>query len=594
MHQPNRLLYRISAIALVVASCNALAQDSLSHWPDPMFHHGFEALDVGPRSDADAARFLAQTTFGPTAADIQHLRTIGYRAWFDEQLAVPMTLQLDYLNWVASIPEPVYQNARMEAWWLGALGGPDPAMPTLIHRDQLRQRVAFALSEIFVISKVNGAVSGQTRSAAHYYDRLATHAFGNFRNLLEDVTLHPAMGHYLSMFKNRKPDLAENIRPDENYAREVLQLFSIGLVELNPDGTPRLLGGQPIPTYNQTTVRGFAHVFTGWNWKNCDQGNSWDWQFCEPGPNGAYWEQPLEPVESMHDTAGPEVDGNSQHYKQLLNYAGVALPNGRLPAGGNARSDMAAAMDNIFRHPNVGPFMARALIQRLVSSNPSPAYVARVAAVFDNNGSGMRGDLGAVVRAIVFDAEARLGPYTRPDTFGKVREPLLRLAHLRRAMEARAQIGRFQDWNPEFDYAQAPLASPSVFNFFKPDYSPPGELSTRGLLAPELQIHTESQITAQTNALGSQIFWGYVGQTYAEPNSILIDTTRDAALAANPAALVDRYNLLLLSGQMSPWMRAHLVSYLDGITSDTPNYLRQRVHEALYLIVNSPEYAVQK
>lgn len=594
MHQLSRLRCRIGAITLVIASSGALAQDSLSHWPDPMFHHGFEALDAGPDSDADAARFLAQTTFGPTAADIQHLRSVGYRAWFDEQVAVPMTNQIDYLNWIASIPEPIYQNARMEAWWLGALGGPDPALPAFIHRDQLRQRVAFALSEIFVISKVNGAVGGQVHSAAHYYDRLATHAFGNFRGLLEDVTLHPAMGHYLSMFKNRKPDLTANIRPDENYAREVLQLFSIGLVELNPDGTPRLTGGQPVPTYSQTTVRGFAHVFTGWNWKNCDQGNSWDWQYCESGPDGAYWREPLEPVESMHDTDGPEIGTNGQRYKQLLNYPGVTLPDGRLPAGGNVRSDMAAAMDNIFLHPNVGPFVARALIQRLVSSNPSPAYVARVAAIFDNNGSGVRGDLRAVVRAIVFDVEARMGPYTRPETFGKVREPLLRLAHLRRVMDARAQIGRFQDWNPEFDYAQAPLASPSVFNFFKPDYSPPGELSARGLLAPELQIHTESQITAQTNALGSQIFWGYAGQTYAAPNDILIDTTRDAALAANPAALVDRYNLLLLSGQMSPWMRAHLVSYLDGITSDTPSYLRQRVHEALYLIVNSPEYAVQK
>lgn len=594
MHRHRRLVCRIGTIALAIGSPAVLAQDALSHWPDTMFHHGFEALDVGPRSDTDAARFLAQTTFGPTAADIQHLRNIGYRAWFDEQLAEPMTQEIDYLNWVASIPEPVYQNARVEAWWLGALGGPDPAVPTRIHRDQLRQRVAFALSEIFVISKVNGAVSGQVRSAAHYYDRLATHAFGNFRTLLEEVTLHPAMAHYLSMFKNRKPDLAENIRPDENYAREVLQLFSIGLIQLNADGTPRLLGGEPVPTYGQSTVRGFAHVFTGWNWKNCYQGNSWDWQFCEPGPNGSYWLEPLEPVESMHDTEGPEVDGNGQRYKQLLDYPGVALPGGRLPAGGNARSNLAAALDNIFRHPNVGPFMARALIQRLVTSNPSPAYVARVSAVFDDNGSGVRGDLGAVVRAIVFDTEARMGPYARAETFGKVREPLLRLAHLRRAMDARAQTGRFQDWNPEFDYGQAPLASPSVFNFFKPDYSPPGELSTRGLLAPELQIHTESQITAQTNALGNQVFWGYLGQTYAEPNSILIDSTRDAALAANPAALVDRYNLLLLSGQMSPWMRAHLIAYLEGITSDTPNHLRQRVHEALYLIVNSPEYAVQK
>ncbi|UXI67227.1 DUF1800 domain-containing protein [Tahibacter amnicola] len=584
----------VAALGMMLA-VSATAQVEPSRRPDRMFHQGFERVDAGPFNDADAARFLAQASFGATTADIQRLRQLGYAGWLAEQQSLPMTRELEYLDWVASTGEPVYQNARVEAWWLGALGGPDPAVPTRLHGDQLRQRVAFALSEIFVISKLSGAVSGQVRSMSQYYDMLAQHAFGNYRDLLEAVTLHPAMGHYLSMFKNRKPDLVANIRPDENYAREILQLFSIGLVQLNADGTPQLAGGQPLPTYGQTVVRGFAHVFTGWNWKNCYQGNSWDWEFCEPGPNGAYWLEPMEPVADYHDTQGPETDGSGLAYKQLLDYPGVALPSGRLYAGGTARSDLQAALDNIFHHPNVGPFLARQLIQRLVTSNPTPAYVGRVAAVFANNGSGVRGDLGAVVRAILLDREARYGLYSEPDRFGKVREPLLRLTHLRRALDARAGNGRFFDWNPEFDFAQAPLASPSVFNFFKPDYSPPGELAGQGMVAPELQIHAESQITAQANALGSQVFWGYVGQTFADETNILINSTRDTALAENPAALVERYDLLFLSGQMSPWLRERLVAYLQTITANSvPEYRRQRVHEALYLILNSPEYAVQK
>jgi hypothetical protein len=266
----SRCLACIAAIGLPVAATAA----GLSHAPDPLFHDGMEGISVGPSTDSDAARFLAQTTFGPTDADIAHLRSVGYTTWLAEQFAAPPTYQMDYINWVGgTLGEQVGQNNRTEAWFLEALGGPDPKNNALIHTDQLRQRVAFALSEILVVSDQNTelGLNGAT-GMAYYYDILVRNAFGNYRQLLEEVTLSPAMGVYLNMMGNRRADLSQNIHPDENYGREINQLFSIGLVMLNLDGTPQLSGGQPIPTYAQGTITNFAHVLTGWNWKSCDAG----------------------------------------------------------------------------------------------------------------------------------------------------------------------------------------------------------------------------------------------------------------------------------------------------------------------------------
>lgn len=542
-----------------------------------------------PASDAEAARFLAQATFGPTLEDIARLRQIGYSAWIDEQFAHPVSSQLAFLKNAAAragTGDEVRRDWRVDAWFVNALGGKDPIVPTLVHRDQLRQRVAFALSEIFVVSDATSDLLGNApHGMTHYYDTLARDAFGNFRALLEDVTLHPVMGIYLSMMQNQKPDPANNIRPDENYAREVLQLFSVGLVRLHRDGTPMLgADGKPVPTYTQDTVKGFAHVFTGWTFSGCEAMGYFDCYYYDSGAPA--WVTPMENQAAYHASA---------QSKQLLDYPGAALPGGLLGAGGSGRGDLAAAIDNIHGHPNVGPFIGRQLIQRLVTSNPSPAYVGRVAAAFDDNGQGVRGDLRAVVRAILLDPEAR-DPAARPPHFGKVREPLLRLTHLWRALGGRSRSGFLDEfWTLDGNLGQSPMYAASVFNFFSPFYSPMGEPSQNGLVAPELQLATDYMLPANESYLMRKIYDSYVGN----PNGIgddevAIDLGRDLPLAIQPAQLIERYNTLFLSGQMSAAMKQVLLERLNGMPADTTAAKRERVQEALYLIVNSPEYLVQQ
>ncbi|HRN62534.1 MAG TPA: DUF1800 domain-containing protein [Luteimonas sp.] len=529
-------------------------------------------------SPADAARFLTQATFGPTLADIERVRQLGYRAWIDEQVAHPVSLQLRFMQAASSYPR---RERRLDAWLTHTLGGPDPFDPALIHRDQLRQRVAFALSEILVVSdgasdKLGNAPLGMT----DYYDTLARGAFGNYRELLENVTLHPAMGIFLSMLGNEKPDPVNNIRPDENYAREVLQLFSIGTVRLNPDGTRMLDGsGRPIPTYTQDTVKGFAHVFTGWSFDLCEYGFHC-YAFAHDHPA---WSRPMKGFPAFHASA---------QSKQLLVYPGVALPGGVLPAGGTPQSDLRAALDNIFGHPNVGPHIARLLIQRLVTSNPGPAYIQRVAQAFDNNGQGVRGDMMAVVTAILLDPEARQS--NPPPHFGKVREPVVRLMHLLRAMDAASGSGRSEEfWTLGMYLGQMPLDAPSVFNFFSPDYMPPGPLTEAGLVAPELQLATDAMLPSHEGYFYRRVVsWSIEGPPGSGTYSVNI--ARDLPLAADAAALVDRYDLLFLSGRMSPGMRQVLLERLQDIPGNTLAGRRQRVKDVLYLITNAPEYVVQK
>ncbi len=547
---------------------------------DHLFDSGFNESPEGPLSDAQAARFLTQATFGATLPEIRRLRAMGYNAWLNEQFSLPLNLHKPYLDAQASAGISVYQNSRQEAWWDRAMRSPD----------QLRQRVAFALSEILVVSDRSGAIEGAPFGMTHYYDVLQQEAFGNYRELLERVTLHPVMGHYLSMFKNRKPDAAANIRPDENYAREIMQLFSIGLVQLGPDGVPASQGGAPIPTYDQDTIRGLAHVFTGWNWANCprtDGGQWWEWEWCPSGPEGnpgAGWLLPMQEWEQYH-----AVDGA----KTLLNYPGVSLPGGVLPAGGTARANLETALDNVFRHPNVGPFLARRLIQRLVSSNPSPAYVGRVAAVFGNNGQGVRGDLRATVRAILMDSEARTLPSLASHR-GKLREPLLRQTQLWRVLGAYADNGRYQEWNAEFSFGQAPLRAPTVFNFFLPDFRPTGELSTLGLDAPEFQITTDPQIASSSMALGARTYWAWRGNDWQTPEDVVVDLRPYQPLAvASPTALVDYFDLMLMNRTMSQAMFTILVNHISSI-DPSQGQGRERVMDTVWLIQSSPEYAIER
>lgn len=502
-----------------------------------------------------AFQFLNQSTFGATEAEADRVMSMGIEAWVDEQLAIPASLQLPHLQ---SLPEPQFmfelQPDRVDIWYRNALHG----------RDQLRQRVAFALSEIMVVSQQGALIDGPL-ALAGYYDTLAVHAFGNYRDLIEDVTLHPAMGVYLSMLGNEKPDTARNIRPDENYARELMQLFSIGLVELNPDGTEKLDAfNQPIPTYDQSVIEGFAHVFTGWNW---DSVLGFDQAF----PTRANQVIPMKLYPEYHDTGA----------KHLLN--GVVLP-----AGQSGEQDLADALDTIFAHPNVGPFIAIRLIQRLVTSNPSPAYVARVAAIFDDDGTGERGDLGAVVKAILLDPEAR--PETPSDTDGKMKEPLLRVTQLWRAYDAQSQSGRYPLVASYIIFGQGPLQSPSVFNFFSPFYAPPGEIRDNGLVAPELQIATEYQNTLVTNFMLFQTF--ALNQTNQDlgPDDIYIDLSEEIALAGDIDALINRVAEKLLGGVISATLRQELAGMLALIPEQETTL---RAAEAVYFVASSPEYALQ-
>jgi len=621
--------------ASAVLLLGPVAHAALTHFPDPMFHDGMEGTSAGPFNDSDAARFLAQATFGANDADIVDLRTRGYQGWLDRQMdaaQTPPSSQLAYYNWVATgLNDNTGYNTIVEAWFLGALGGPDPQFPgtpAKNHTDQLRQRVAFALSEIFVISDQNTLIDQHPDGQAYFYDILSNNAFGNFRTLLEQVTLSPAMGVYLNMQGNPRANLAQNLHPDENYAREINQLFSVGLVVLNQDGTPFLSGGAPVPTYDQAVVTAFAHVFTGWNWADCTTDN-----FAGCGYQGSDFVLPMMAFPAHHDNgSNPTNDIVSKH---LLNYppAGyngaangtfaTAVNSGVLAAAGTPASDLTFALDNIFNHPNVGPFIGKQLIQRLVTSNPSAAYVHRIANVFNNNGSNQRGDLKAVVKAILLDPEARYGQFRDPEVFGKLREPLLRITHFWRAMGARHQCGGLDGdplyanyANAPYRYAgydlaygtddtiygngvgQAPIKADTVFNFFKPGYVPGGEMAAAGLLGPEFQINTDTLISNSTNA-----FFGFYGpgfdasdapacSGYGPPGEVAIDRSSDMAfLTANGnAALIDRYNRIFMSGQMSPFMRQTLLSYINSLGGSS----RQRVDTLLQLILTSPEYMIQK
>lgn len=507
-------------------------------------------------SKAEAFRFLNQATFGATEAEAERVVALGIDAWIDEQLTRPASLQLPYLQ---SLPRPQFlfelQPDRVDAWFRNALDGDD----------QLRQRVAFALSEIMVVSQL-GALGNATYALADYYDLLAENAFGNYRDLIEQVTLHPAMGVYLSMLGNEKPDPARNIRPDENYARELMQLFSIGLVELNPDGSIRLDGrGQSIPTYDQSIIEGFAHVFTGWTWAGAVD-------FRQAFPTDMNQVIPMQLYPAYHDTGE----------KKLLD--GVVLP-----AGQTGDQDLDAALDTIFNHPNVGPFMAIRLIQRLTTSNPSPGYVERVAGVFDDDGTGTRGNLGAVVRAILTDPEAR--PDMPMEIDGKLKEPLLRLTQLWRTYDARSESGRYPLGAAYILFGQGPLQSPSVFNFFSPFYAPPGEIRDARLVAPELQIATEYQNTLVTNFMFFQCFGLNQASQDLEPDDVYIDFSEEMAIADNADALIDRVAEKLLGGSISAPLREEIAGMLALIP---PEDAAIRAAEAIYFVVTSPEYAYQR
>ncbi|MEY2564242.1 MAG: hypothetical protein QOH88_2435 [Verrucomicrobiota bacterium] len=506
------------------------------------------ALPGGTPTVADAGRFLSQATFGANDALITKVQNQGFDAFLNEQFAAPMSSHLAFMDASGVVPPTITQTN--DAWWTYAVAGPD----------QLRQRVAFALSEFFVVSNSAKNLGNLPGALPAYYDVLVKGAFGNFRQLLENVTLNPGMGVFLDMLKN---DKASRTRlPNENFAREIMQLFSIGLYDLNLDASLTLsASGFPIATYNQDAILGMAAVFTGWTYAQTTSPPI----FNPP----ADWRNPMVNVASRH----------SLDAKTILN--GVLLP-----ANQTGEQDLKATLDTIFNHPNVGPFFCRQLIQRLVTSNPSPGYVYRVASVFNNNGQGVRGDLTAVVRAILMDYDAR-GSAKTAQGAGHEREPVIRLTNLLRAFNATSPDGKYSVRGAFAAFAEEAMHSPTVFNFFSPDYAAPGAIATAGLQSPEFQITTETTVVTTTNYLRTAIY-GTLGPSTAR---ITLNLSNEIAMAADPTQLVDHLNTLLMANAMSPEMRTILINAVTQIPASNPT---ERARTAVYLVINSPEFAVDK
>jgi uncharacterized protein (DUF1800 family) len=506
-------------------------------------------------TEAEASRFLAQATLGASAGEIERTASMGFEAWLDEQFERPVGYHQPALDERALQGLEINAEHRRWSWWKQVMQSPDP----------LRQRIALALSEHFVVSDGLGEIGDNARGLANYYDMLLDNAFGNFRDLLLDVTRHPVMGLYLSHLRNERSNPSIGRFPDENFAREIMQLFSIGLYILRPDGSLQLTAaGDPIPTYDNSDITEFAKIFTGLAFDGTD------FDFHEGQPN---WISPMRMYQAYHEP-GP---------KFLLRGAYV-------PAGQTGMQDIQDAIDNLFEHPNVGPFFARRLIQRLVTSNPSPGYIERVAGVFEDDGSGVRGDMRAVIRAVLLDPEARGWPTEGQIHDGMLRESFLRRVHLARAFEASNLQFSYpiSDGGADETFRQRPLSSPTVFNFFLPDHQPTGEIMDAGLVAPEFQIVTSMTALTSANELRGQVV-GAMNYDPEETLEVRLDLSDAIGVAADPGALVDRLDLLLMYGNMSNAMKQVLVTALGQLEDP-----QERATMAIHLISISPEYCVLK
>ena len=549
-----------------------------------------------PASRAEAQRFLTQATFGPVDADVERVMALGYGAWIDEQLARPASSHL--ANWIAYDTALKADNANANAgqdgvfhsFWKTAATGDD----------QLRQRVAYALSQIFVISMMDGTVGDNPKAAAAWLDMLADKGLGTYRELLEAVALHPMMGVYLTHLRNQKADPKTGRVPDENFAREVMQLFSIGVVELNLDGTPKMADGAPAETYGSADIAGLARVFTGWSWDCPDA----------PDNNCFFYGNVGGSANGYDDRTWRLMTGYGQyHSREEKSFLGVTIaPQG----AADPRASLQTALDTLANHPNVGPFIGKQLIQRLVTSNPSPAYVAAVAQVFNDNGSGVRGDLRAVVKAVLTHPEARVVS----ETSGKLREPVLRLSALLRAFDFRSDSGWYRLGNTDnagTALGQSVLRSPSVFNFYRPGYVPPGTgAAARGLAAPEMQITHETTTAGYVNFMRDslQSGVGHGANVTVDGRSVYrrdlqAAFTAELALVDEPEALVERVNDKLMAGAMPQALKDEIEDAVESIAipalnksgsnqSSIDNARRNRVRAAVFLALVSPEYQVQK
>ena len=543
-----------------------------------------------PTTDLEAARFLLQAQFSASDAEIAALRSKGYKTWLLEQFKAP--LSMTGVAWLDARGYDLVDNVFR--YYDNSYPGDYMIWNQLMtSADAVRQRCALALSEFFVVSLVSLDFSWRSHAIAAWWDLLVANAFGNYRQLLEAVSLNPAMGYYLNTKGNRKEDMARNRVPDENYGREVMQLFSLGVHQLNLDGTEKLdASGARIESYTQSDITNLARVFTGW-----DIDQSQNVPTLEPVQNRT--------IPSTHYTRLPMVLNAANHSTLAATFLGATVP-----AGTTGVPALKIALDTLFNHPNVGPFFGKQMIQRLVTSNPSPAYVARVASAFNNNGAGVRGDLQAVFAAVLLDDEARGAAGLSDPKFGRLREPMVRMVQWGRSFGITSARGSWKMGdlsNPGNRLGQSPLRSPTVFNFFRPGYVPPSTaLSATKTPAPEFQLVNESSVGGYLNymqgVIRSGIFVNAPNQSGNGSNAtngydITAAYIAELALVLNPPALLARLNLLLCAGQLSAANQTLIINALNATAltvNSSDSAKRDRLAAAVLLVMASSDYLIQK
>lgn len=605
-NRPRRLAFgAVFATSLILAGCGG--EDSGAA---PIVIDG-PSITTGEGAFATSqstARFLTQATFGPTPDDISTLTGTSASSWFAQQVAMEPTLvEPEFDAYLAIAPEEGESGlvfaAPSLAFWKHAIDAPD----------QLRLRMAFALSQILVVSDAGGEILADVpESMVGYQDILRAHAFGNYRDLLEAITYNPAMGEWLTYMGNQKADDTGRV-PDENYARELLQLFTVGIVELQPNGEPRLQNGQPVELYDNQDVTGLARVFTGLDIAGLDrqQFPSLVDAVGEVDDLGENFLRPMTFNDALH----------SEREKRFLNCS--------IPAGTRTLDSITQALDCIMAHPNVGPFVSRQLIQRFITSDPSPDYVERVATAFDTGsfvlpdgrrvGDGRKGDLPPTLAAILFDPDAQIEPALDDPQFGKIREPVLRFTHWARTFGVDGSKPEYalelENTSSPNDLSQHPHRARSVFNFYRPGYTAPGTQSgALGMTVPELQIVNATSTTGYINFI---TFWTFGGLDMLDESEIddelsqrnipfdsaevaeawRPDYSAEIALANNPAALLDRLDRTLAYGTLSDETRASIESAISQIPLDNEEDAEGRTLRAqlaVFLIMTSPDYLVQR
>lgn len=566
----SRILLCASGAIFLVAACDSSGDPETAAPPPPVSSPPPGAVGDSV-TGSEASRFLGQATFGPSSVEIDELESIGLSAWLQAEFAKPQESFLQQVLLAEASGVDIGPDELGEAFWTRAI----------LSDDQLRQRVGYALSQIFVASYADAQLSGRPVAMANYMDIMSAGAFGNFRETLENVTYSPAMAIYLTYLQNQKADADREVVPDENYAREVMQLFTIGLLELEPNGEPRLDGGgQPIETYDNVDVTELAKVFTGLSWGGRDR----------------FFGRP-DTLESEYLLLEMYDD---QHSPEAKSFLGTTIP-----ANTDGVTSIDIALDALVNHPNTPPFISRQLIQRLVTSNPSPDYVLRVATAFADGsfalpngqvvGGGRRGDMQAVVAAILLDPEARDAAMMSDPSFGKIREPILRFTHWARAFgvtETDVDNARdLRDTTAPNRLSQQAYRSPSVFNFYRPGFVSPGsESAAQNLVAPELQITTASSVTGYANFME-----GFITGSESDTD-FLPDYADELRLAGDPAALVDHLDAILTYGALDAQTRDRIVQAVSSITSDNGGFTRdeRRVHAAVLFMMTSSDYIIAR